>query len=383
MISATSRSKTKKWLYRSLQAFAGVAVLSIYSTSAVAKDYGSPGDPVNLTVGYQPYYTESWSGVVMRAQKLYEKYLPEGSEVQFQIGLQGSIIVNAMLAGKQDIGYMGDMPAIVSTTKTRVADLRMVSVLGLGWDQCNNFLVRTDAPEFSSGEEAIEWMDGKRVAVPKGACTDRFARAAFRKLGVEPANYLNQNIEVITSGFKAKKIDAAAIWEPTAAKLVEQGLARRVATGRTVEENDGGFMVMRADLIKQRPDVVRAWLKAELDALQLMANPDNASQVAAMAQQQTEGFSHKELWMSFAGPIPEAQGGGGTRVILPYGFTPRAKELLERATAFLHNIKSINVSELRDEAVMEKWTEEILEQRGITPNVGEVSAQAVSMRKEP
>src|SRR5207237_10509944 len=85
-------------------------------------DYGKPGTPVKLVVGYQPYYTQAWSGVVMRGKKFYEKYLPKGSEVEFQVGLQGAIIVNNMLAGKQNIGYYGDMPGIVSTTKTEVAD---------------------------------------------------------------------------------------------------------------------------------------------------------------------------------------------------------------------------------------------------------------------
>src|SRR5476649_2383527 len=101
---------------------------SIVRVPAVAADidFGKPGTPVQLVVGYQPYYTESWSGVVMRSKKFYEKYLPQGSTVEFQIGLQGAIIVNNMLAGKQYIGYMGDMPAIVSTTKVETADIRIV-----------------------------------------------------------------------------------------------------------------------------------------------------------------------------------------------------------------------------------------------------------------
>ena len=46
----------------------------------------------------------------------------------------------------------------------------------------------------------------------------------FEKENIKPAQYLNQNIEVITSGFRAGKLDAAAIWEPTASRLVEEGL---------------------------------------------------------------------------------------------------------------------------------------------------------------
>src|ERR671924_1928968 len=114
-----------------------LALPAAFSTFAADIDYGKSGTPVKLVVGYQPYYTQSWSGVVMRGKKFYEKYLPKGSKVEFQIGLQGAIIVNNMLAGKQHIGYMGDMPSINATSHPDVADLRIVSTLGLGYDQCN------------------------------------------------------------------------------------------------------------------------------------------------------------------------------------------------------------------------------------------------------
>src|ERR1700678_2844571 len=78
----------------------GAAVLGSASLRAADLDYGKTGDPVHLVVGYQPYYSEAWSGVVINALQLWKKYLPAGSTVDFAIGLQGSIIVNAMLAGK-------------------------------------------------------------------------------------------------------------------------------------------------------------------------------------------------------------------------------------------------------------------------------------------
>jgi NitT/TauT family transport system substrate-binding protein len=347
---------------------------SVSSAFAGELDYGKVGTPVHLVVGYQPYYTESWSGVVMRDKKLYEKYLPKGSTVDFAVGLQGAVIVNAMLAGKEHIGYMGDMPAIVSTTKENVADIRIVATLGLGFDQCNIFLARMDAPKFANAKEAIKWLNGKQVAVPKGSCTDRFAQAVFKKEGVEPAAYLNQNIEVITSGFRAGKLDAAVIWEPTASRLVAEGLAKRIASGASVNENDGGFLAMRADLIKQRPDVVKAWLNAELDAQLFLANPKNAQEVARMAVAQTTGFPEKVLWSSLYGKYPEAVGGAPVRLVLPYTITPEASALITKATTFLHSIKSIDVSMLRPDAVMPEFTQAILKERGLKSPIGEVKA---------
>jgi sulfonate transport system substrate-binding protein len=341
--------------------------------AAAQKDYGKPGEPIELVIGYQPYYTESWSGVIMRDKKFYEKYLPKGSNVSFQIGLQGAIIVNGMLAGKVDIGYVGDMPGIVSTSHPDVRDVRIVSVLGLGYDQCNVFLARPDAPQFKSAEEALKWLDGKTVAVPKGSCTDRFAQAVFKRLNIKPSEYLNQSIEVITSGFRAKKLDAAVIWEPTASRLIQEGLARKVATGVAVNELDGGFMVMPQALLEQRPDIAKAWLEAELDAMLYFGDSKNAMDIARMAASQTTGFQEKALWASAFGSTAKEEGGTDTRINLAYGFTPQALDLIQKASKFLVDIKSIK-AEIRPEAVVPQLTADILKARGLQAPVGQVKA---------
>ena len=376
---------TKNWWKQTTVStlFASLLALQGAPTSAIAGEleYGKVGQPVNLVVGYQPYYTESWSGVVMKDKKFYEKYLPKGSTVEFSVGLQGAIIVNAMLAGKQHIGYVGDMPAVVSTTKQEVADIRIVATLGAGTDQCNNFLARSDAPKFANQKDAIKWLSGKQVAVPKGSCADRFAQAVFKKESVEPAAYLNQNIEVITSGFRAGKLDAAVIWEPTASRLVQEGLAKRIASGTAVNEKDGGFMTMRYDLIKQRPDVVKAWLNAELDAQLFLADSKNALDVTRMAREQTTGFADKMLWTSMYGKNPEEAGGAPVRLVLPFSITPEVTEFLNGATTFLHSIKSINVNKMRADAVMPEFAAAALKERGLSSPVGSVNALADSEYK--
>jgi NitT/TauT family transport system substrate-binding protein len=373
-------TRVKKWA-AALLASAAMSTGVVSTTYAGTLDYGKVGEPVDLVVGYQPYYTEAWSGVVMRDQKLFEKYLPKGSTVKFEIGLQGSVIVNGMLAGKQHIGYMGDMPAIVSTTKERVAPISIVATVGLGFDQCNIMLAKMSAPEFTNSGDALKWLNGKDVAVPKGACTDRFARAVFAKENIKTKSYLNQNIEVITSGFRADKLDAAAIWEPTASRLVEEGLAKRIASGASVDENDGGFLAMRGDLIDQRPDVVKAWLNAELDAQLMMADPANTMKIVAMAKSQTTGFDEKVLWKSLVGSYSDAEGGTPVRIELAYTITPKAAALIEKATKFLHEINSIKTSTLRTDAVRPEFANEILKERGLTAPIGQIMAQPDSAFK--
>lgn len=369
-----------RWVPRVLATF-GLAFAVAAPAAAADLDYGKVGEPVTLVVGYQPYYTQSWSGVVMREKKFYEKYLPKGSKIEFAIGLQGAIIVNAMLAGKQHIGYVGDMPGIVSTTKQEVADIRIVATLGLGTDQCNIVLARPDAPQFANQNEAVKWLHGKQVAVPKGSCADRFGQEVFKRAGITPAAYLNQNLEVITSGFRAKKIDAAVVWEPMASRLVQEGLAKRIVSGEAVKEADGGFLTMRADLIKQRPDIVKAWLNAELDAQLFLADPKNSNEVARMAVKQTTGLSEKMLWASLYGKNAVEVGGAPKRLLMPYVINDDALALIGKASKFLFSIKSINVETLRPDAVMTDLAKTVLKERGLTSPIGEVVAMAESEYK--
>ncbi len=354
-------------------------------TAAVAEvNFGKTGEAVDLVIGYQPYYTESWSGVVNNGKQFWKKYLPAGSTAEFQIGLQGSVIVNAMTGEKQHIGYMGDMPAIASTFKNIKerggTDIRIVAVLGTSKQQCNIFLVRNDAPEFANGTEAVKWMDGKITSAPHGACTDRFARLAFQNAGIKPKRYLNQNIEVITTNFRAGKLDAAAIWEPTASKIAAAGIARRAASGEDFNALDGGFMVMLNDLIQQRRDVHKGWLAAELDAQLFLNDFANASEVADMAAAQTEKIDKKVLWSSLYVTPPASQGGGDVKVQLDFIVTERVQGLLNDATAFLYSLdkKPAAAPTIRKEAMMDGVARELLEERGLTSPIGIVKARPIS-----
>jgi NitT/TauT family transport system substrate-binding protein len=368
-------------LRRTLGALLAVLVLASTGCGAGAvlqgDSLGDTGKPVNLVVGYQPYYTEAWSGVVMRGKEFWKKYLPAGSTVEFQVGLQGSIIVSQLLAGKQQIGYVGDMPGIVGVSKRPQRDLRITATLGLSKDQCGVFLTRPDAPEFASQEEAVKWFSDKVVATPQGSCTDRIAQATFQKLDVKPKEYLNQPIDVITSNFQGGKIDGAIIWEPTAAKLVNAGLAKRVASGNFADQLDAGFLVFDNELLDRRPDVAEAWLKAELDAQRFLADPANAEEIVRIADEQTEGFTPEDLRDSLYKSWPGDKGGTaeGVRLWLPFAVDDRSRELIRNASAFLHKINSIPSPDLPEGAVRGELAEKVLRENGGPASTGQVKAR--------
>ena len=369
-----------------LVAALAAATTTAFTPANAAMNFGKPGEKVDLVVGYQPYYTASWSGVVNNGKSFWKKYLPEGSTASFQIGLQGAVIVNAMTGEKQHIGYVGDMPAIAATFRNLRdrggTDLRIVATLGTSEQQCNIMLVRNDAPDFKDGQEAVKWLAGKQTSAPQGACSDRFARLAFDQTGTKPATYLNQNVEVITTNFRAKKLDGATVWEPTASKIEMTGLAKRVASGRDFNAIDGAFLVMANDLIQQRPDVVKGWLESEIDAQLFMADMKNADEVAQLAEAQTERMDRKILWTALYGAASEKDV-GSTKLQFDFVVTDRVHKLLDDATAFLNTLPAKPAAEpkIREGGVDDSIAREVLAARGLQSPIGVITAHPAADSK--
>jgi sulfonate transport system substrate-binding protein len=345
-------------------------------------DYGKVGTPVHLTVGYQPYDTISYSAAVIRALDLWKKNLPPGSDVEFQVGLQGSIIVNQMLAGKQQIGYLGDMPAVVATTKTNVTKINLVANTGISPGQrCNLIMVRADAPHFKSPEEAIKWLDGKKIATPKGSCADRFLGDVLEKTKIKPSAILNQSLEVLSTNLRAKKLDAAVLWEPTASRISDvagEGIARYAVTGTAFGISDSGYIAMRDDLMKQRPDVVEGWLKTELEAQRFVLDPKNWVKVAEIVKAQTTGISVRMAWFSEYGKIPAYAGGSALRDEKAFVFEDRIHQQLIGIYHFLYENKVISINEPPAGALDDSIARKVAKDAGAQLPLGSIQAQDIS-----
>ena len=96
-----------------------------------------------FVVGYQPYDTISYQAEVNAELGLWKKYVPQGTEIEFQGALQGTVIANNMLAGKAQVGYMSIMPATILSSKPELAEIKMVATLGMSeGTRCSMVLVR-------------------------------------------------------------------------------------------------------------------------------------------------------------------------------------------------------------------------------------------------
>jgi sulfonate transport system substrate-binding protein len=337
-------------------------------------------EPVHITYGYHPYWTGGWSGVVIKQRGLWKKYLPKGSTVKFEAHLTGPPMVNALLADKMQVGTMGDMPSFVATTKKKQGDIRLVSVPMISNGQnCNLIVVRKDAPDFKSPTEAVKWMNGKLLAVHRGTCANRFFESVIKDNKVKPKRLQYMTIEVIASSFEAGKLDAAAMWEPHARKVVEQGFAKYAATGSPYGETDANFTLMRQDFIEKHPEAAKGWIKAEIEALKIMQNDPMG--VANMVMKETQGYTPKTLWKALYERHPDSVGGDDIVYRGEMVFSPAVIDLMTKGYAFLHSIKVLRSPGIPKDAVNDGPVTQAMKEMGVTSPVALIEGQPASAYK--
>lgn len=224
-------------------------------------------DEQALIVGYQPFYTESWSALVIRHAGLAEKYLPEEYSVAaWEVALQGAVIGNKMISEQNDIGYTGDMPTITAIANNETA-IDMVAVAGFSrGQQCNLGFVGHD-----TGIEDVQDLDGGEIGVTTGTCTHRFLLAMIQDEGID-VDISDMGMETITTNVREGNLAAGAGWDPTVSRaVIQEDTAEFLLTGAEYGANDAAGLLMLDKLVEDHPEAAKGWMKAELEAKHIMA----------------------------------------------------------------------------------------------------------------
>lgn len=328
-----------------------------------------PASAEKFVVGFQPYDTISYQAIINAELGLWKKYTPEGTEIEFHPAVQGTVVANNMLVDKAQIGYMSIMPAAVLCVRAK-GKVKMVSTTDMSeGTRCSLILVRKDAPDFKDNEALARWLDGKVIAAPKGSASDQYMRRFFAKYNVKPAEYLNQTIEVISTNFRAGKLDAASLWEPTLSGLaseVGEGVGRIVADGSACDNKDLGIVVMRSDFMEKYPKVAEGYLLSDLMAQLFMLNPDNWEQVINMVSLYATGVPKRVLWYSVFGKVP-ANSPNPVREWMNFYFGEREKANIDEVVAFLHQEGIINVDKLPEGSVDDSMARKVFKASGHKP----------------
>lgn len=336
------------------------------SISAQAKQVDGP--PIKINTNYWLAWTGAWDTVIMKETGLWKKWLPKGSTVNWKRNLQGPPIITALVAGQQQIGYIGDNPAIVTTTKRDLAPVSIVALNTMSPGRmCGLIMVRADAPQFKDHREAVKWLDGKTVGVPKGSCADRLGQHILKEEGVT-VEWQQMQGEVIITSLQAKRIDAAVLYEPHVSKAVFDGHARYAVSAAAYGERDANAVLMRKDFITDHRPVALAWLKANIEALYFLR--DKPVETVNFIKKELPDYSRENLWFAIYGRPPQGIGASDVALRAEMALTPDARALLQRGHAFLGELKVHQEAAFHPEALNGELVTQAFKELGLDPSKG-------------
>ena len=250
-------------------------VLCSWSSLAAAADK-------SLEIGYMPIIPVSQAFIVLENNTLKDAGVSDPQLFQFQ---NGPAIVQALLAGQLDVAYLGIGPAMVARAKG--ADIKVVAANIV--EQISMVALGKLSPYFDKGDAKTAFArfkkDNGRKAVistfPRGSVPDTVLQYWLQKQLGMSRDEIKDNIDIIYQGaaqvqqsLMTEAVDGAAILEPVVSIVRDRKSdAKVVASGSAMfPHQPGAVLVVRESLIKNRPELVKALVKAHIAATNELRN---------------------------------------------------------------------------------------------------------------
>ncbi|MFF4416829.1 ABC transporter substrate-binding protein [Streptosporangium sp. NPDC001559] len=231
---------------------------------------GSSGDgKIHLVVGYQSKTINTvTAGTLLRSLGYLEKRLGDRYSVEWQDHDTGAPITAKMVAGKIDIGSMGDYPLLINASRTQQtpsARTELVSITGYNLrGALNMVVVAKDSPARTLAD-----LKGRKISASVGSAGHGTLVQALEKAGIDPATgveTVNQQPPVGASALESGGVQGYAQFVAWPGLLVFQDKARLLYDGAALDVPTFHGVVLRQAYAKEHPEVVDAFLKAQLDA---------------------------------------------------------------------------------------------------------------------
>jgi len=260
---------------------------------------------VNVVVGYQSKTINTvTAGTLLRAQGYLERRLADitartGTKhaVRWQDYDTGAPITAQMLAEKIDIGSMGDYPMLINGSKTQanpLARTEMVSVTGYNPKGALNMVVV--AP--GSPAATLADLGGSKVSASVGSAGHGTLVRALDRAGVKGVEVLNQQPQIGASALESGQVQGLSQFVAWPGLLVYQGKAKLLYDGAELNLPTLHGVVIRRTYAKAHPEVLAAFLQAQLDATDFLnERPLEAARIVA----QNSGLPQEVVYL-YNGP---------------------------------------------------------------------------------
>ena len=283
-----------------------LGVLAACGGDGGSSSTGGAPEEVTLRLGYFPNITHA-PALVGVGEGLFEENLPDDVDLETLTFNAGPEAVEALFADGLDITYIGPNPAINAYAQSDGEAVRVIA----GSTSGGAFLVVRD------GIDGVGQLAGTTLASPQlGNTQDVALRSFLADNGFETDESGGGEVTITPlanadalAAFQAGDIDGAWVPEPFASRFILEGGAHVLVDERDLwEEETGGeyvttHVIVRTEFLEEHPDVVEAFLRGHLAALDAIEADPAAAATAANAQIEaltTRPLSPEVLGAAFA-----------------------------------------------------------------------------------
>ncbi|AQQ54769.1 ABC transporter substrate-binding protein [Planococcus lenghuensis] len=269
------------------------SLIALTASAGILAACGSPEaateDASTVTIGYFPNL-DHVPAMVAKEKELYEKNLPEGTEVEYVTFADGASFMTALKTGDIDGGLVGPGPAM--NNYTNGADVVMIA----GGASGGTVVMARNG----SGIESVEDIAGKTFITPRVGCTHDVQFETFMKEAGITSNRIGGDMIHQTGKpaqyeamFASGKVDVAVAPEPWATVLEQNTGANvviasdEISFGTTLPSS---VLVTSGELIEENPELVQSIVDAHEEADAFIAeNPEQAKEIALTAIDEITG----------------------------------------------------------------------------------------------
>ncbi|MDF2922359.1 MAG: aliphatic sulfonates family transporter, periplasmic ligand-binding protein [Paenibacillaceae bacterium] len=243
------------------------------SGAPAAGDKGYSATEIRLAIQPFPLYSPIY---VAKNKGWIEEGLKDlGVTVKWTSFNSGPLVNESFAAGQQDIGVLGDVPAIIA--KSAGQDLKIIANAAYG-PKALAFVVPKD-----SAITKPEELKGKKVAVVKGSYAHHLLILVLNKagLGINDITVVNLAAGDMQNALVTKAIDAAVTWEPFITKYDDAGIAKVLVDGTGIKRAN---LVIYASnkFVTQNPKLTEIYLDAYKKGYEyIKSNPKEAAELIA------------------------------------------------------------------------------------------------------
>ena len=241
-----------------------LALMIVVGVTGCGRNRGGEDDQTLVRVGYFPNMTHA-QALVGFNDGSFREALGDNVVVEDHKFNAGPALIEALLAGEIDLGYIGPVPAVNGFVKSK-GKLHIIAGSSVG----GAVLLASSSGIIKS----VKDLDGKRVAVPQlGNTQDILLRKLLAEVGLKDASkggtvtIIPADNSAILTLISRGEVDAALVPEPWGSIIVANTGANILLKSDDIWPEGNlatSVLIVSAEFLEMNSDLVEKWLEVHI-----------------------------------------------------------------------------------------------------------------------